>query len=55
MPTHRNLPRSVDPVDLKDVLRDIKTDRGNLDHGRPLQMKFQRPHLGTSMPIGRAY
>jgi hypothetical protein len=50
LPTHRNLPRSVDHVHLKDVLRDIKTDRDNLDHGRLLQMKFQRPHLGTSMP-----
>src|SRR5207302_8995883 len=24
----------------KDVLRDIKTDRGNLDHGRLLEMEF---------------
>ncbi len=50
LPPQRDLAAAVDPVHLKDVLRDIKTDRDNLDHGRLLQMKFQRPHLGTSMP-----
>ena len=33
-----NLPRRVNTVNLKYGLRDIHTNRGNLDHGRLLQM-----------------
>ena len=49
---HQNLALSVNAVNLEDVLRKVQPDRGNLIHGRLLEMgcRVQRPHLGTMMP-----
>ncbi|HZM10698.1 MAG TPA: hypothetical protein VFC15_10855, partial [Candidatus Limnocylindrales bacterium] len=41
----------VDAMDLKNVLGDIQTDRGNLHlDGSPHVMRLQRSLYGTSMP-----
>jgi hypothetical protein len=39
-------------MNLEDVLRKLQPDRGNLLHGRLLEMGCgdQRPYLGTMMP-----
>jgi hypothetical protein len=34
LPAHDNLARCINAVDLKDVLREINSDRGNFVHGR---------------------
>jgi hypothetical protein len=41
----------VDPMDLKHVLGDIQTDRGNLhSNGSPHVIRLRRSLYGTSMP-----
>src|SRR6185437_7820636 len=49
---HQNLACRINAVNLKDALRQVQPDRGNLLHGRLLEMGCcdQRPHLGTMMP-----
>ncbi len=48
---HHDLLIGVDAVDLKHVLGDIQTDRGNLHlDGSPHVIRLRRPPYGTSMP-----
>jgi hypothetical protein len=49
----------IDPThqghELKDVLRQIKADRGNFDmDDSPLAVSQQQPQFGTSMPVAGA-
>src|SRR5690348_16012926 len=37
---------------VEDVLRDIQSDRGNVLHGRLLQVTVRHRYLGTQMPSG---
>jgi hypothetical protein len=49
--SHNHLLLGVDPVDLKHVLGDIQTDRGNLHlDGSPHVIRLRRSLYGTSMP-----
>jgi hypothetical protein len=48
---HHDLLIGVNAVDLKHVLGDIQTDRGNLHpDGSPHVIRLRRPPYGTSMP-----
>src|SRR6202521_2663795 len=48
---HNHLLLGVDPVDLKYVLGDIQTDRGNLHlDGSPHVIRLRQSLYGTSMP-----
>jgi hypothetical protein len=51
LPSQHDLPVHGDPVDLKHVLRDIKTDRGRLHGGRlPSLWRSRRPLWHIAMP-----
>src|ERR1700757_576857 len=49
---HHHRAINIDPVNLKNRLRDIETDRANLAHGRLPSKWFvsTQPPYGTSMP-----
>src|SRR6516225_2472340 len=50
---HHDSSRRINPVNLKNVLRQIQTNRANLRHGRlPLSGSTQHRQSGTSMPFG---
>ena len=47
------LPGRIRPVPLKDVLRQVQTDRANLSDGRLLLSGDKHHHSGTPRPLGR--
>jgi hypothetical protein len=52
-PTQNRDTARVDPVNLKNMLRQIQPDRRNLAHGwLPLMVSFSNHHSGTWMPFG---